>query len=148
VCISVCGRKTIGGCGHIGSTTNVSATTIIVASFVVSCYIAKKQYWFWKHVGTSPGCLHLKCLGYHLITFLFKIWRMNTKEGHYITFFQRVWNSSLFFLGGWGRGIDTLVLVEGHHLHFLEISLIILPKVGESFTTSSIGFKIRNYLVR
>ncbi len=51
--------------------------------------------------------------------------------------------------GGRGRGgIDTLVLVEGHHLHFLKISLIILPRVDESFTTRSIGFKIRNYLVR
>jgi hypothetical protein len=44
MCIHVGGRKTIGGCEHLGSTTNINATTTTVVSFVVSCYIAKKQY--------------------------------------------------------------------------------------------------------
>jgi hypothetical protein len=49
---------------------------------------------------------------------------------------------------GGGGGIDTLVSTKGHHLPFLKVKLSYPTKSSESFPTSSIGLKIKNYLVK
>ncbi len=71
-----------------------------VDSFIINCYITEK---------TMLILETFQMYGISNTNFLFKIKRMNTKEGHQITLFQRVWRSSLIFWGRGGKGIDTLV---------------------------------------
>jgi hypothetical protein len=66
VCISIGGRKTIGGCGHLGSTTNISATTTTVVSFVVSCYITKKTILILETCWHQPRLLTSQMFGISL----------------------------------------------------------------------------------